>query len=143
MDGVRDTAGSETGRSRFARVLLIEDDSALRGYLAEYLDLAGYRVTQAENGLEGWRAFETERPDLVILDLDMPVMSGFRLLRLLPGGSDTGPARVPVLVMTAYNMQQAMDVVAEARPDAYVEKPVAPAPLLAMIGDLLRDQPAR
>lgn len=143
MDGVRATAGSDGDRGPAARVLLIEDDRALRGYLAECLDLAGYRVTQAENGLDGWRAFEMERPDLVILDLDMPVMSGFRLLQLLPSEPDPGRARVPVVVVTGSTIQQAMDIVVAARPDAYLEKPVASAPFLATIGDLLRGGTAR
>lgn len=67
----------------------------------------------------------------------MPVMSGFRLLRLLRPLGDPATPRVPVIVMTGYDMQEAWEIVRDARPEAYLQKPFSAERLLARVRDVL------
>ena len=125
-----------------ARVLVIDDDRAFCEFLADCLELAGYEAVWSTNGLDGWQAFERQHPQLVVVDLEVPVISGFRLLSLLRSGADPATPSVPVVVVTGHDMQEAMDIVATARPDAYLQKPFEPAEFLRMIGDVLRRRAA-
>jgi DNA-binding response OmpR family regulator len=120
-----------------ALVLVIDDDCTFCEFLADCLELAGYEAIWSTNGLDGWQAFESQRPQLVVIDLDVPVISGFRLLSLLRSGAEPAAASVPVVVVTGHDMQEAMDVVAAARPDAYLQKPFEPAVFLQVVGDVL------
>lgn len=94
-------------------------------YLAECLRAAGYEPIRTNDGLTGWRALETQYPDLVVVDLDVPVISGFRLLHLLRRDENPTGRRIPIVVMAGYDMLEVMDVVVSTRPDAYLQKPFA------------------
>jgi two-component system chemotaxis response regulator CheY len=89
------TATNETGR----RILLIDDDADLRGGVAEVLEHEGFRVTGAANGQEGLEAMRKELPDLVLLDLLMPVMNGWMFCQSIK--EDPFLQRVPVIAMSA------------------------------------------
>ena len=65
------------------RILLVDDDRQNSEFLRKFLEVEGYEVTYAENGRKGWQAFSAIRPDLVLLDVNMPVMNGFELARLI------------------------------------------------------------
>ena len=65
------------------RILLVDDDRQNSEFLRKFLEVEGYEVTYAENGRKGWEAFSAIRPDLVLLDVNMPVMNGFELARLI------------------------------------------------------------
>jgi CheY-like chemotaxis protein len=82
-----------------ARALIIEDDPASRELLRRSLEQDGWQVGEAANGREGLRALESERPDLILLDLMMPEMDGFALLEALR--ANAAWSSVPVLVVTA------------------------------------------
>jgi len=98
-------------------VLIVEDEEGLLEILELNFTIAGYRVTTAVNGVMAWQKFEQACPDLLILDLNLPLMSGFRLLELIRSESD-----LPVLILTAYDFAEAEEV-ARYRPNAYVKKP--------------------
>lgn len=98
-------------------VLIIEDEEGLLEILELNFRAAGYRVRTATDGVTGWQEFDREPPDLMVLDLNLPKMSGFRLLELVRSESD-----VPVLILTAYDFAEAEEV-ARYRPDAFVKKP--------------------
>ena len=72
----------------------------------------------------------------------MPVMSGFRLLRLLRSRRNPARPRVPVIVISGDDPQEAMDVVVETKPDAYLQKPFAAEQLLEKVGLLMAHIPA-
>ena len=99
------------------RVLVIEDEEGLLEILELNFRSAGYEVATAADGLTAWQQFEREEPDLLVLDLNLPKISGFRLLELVRSESD-----VPVLVLMAYDFAEAEEV-ARFRPNAYVKKP--------------------
>jgi DNA-binding response OmpR family regulator len=99
------------------RVLIIEDEEGLLEILELNFRAAGYHVRTAADGVSAWQQFDQLHPDLLLLDLNLPRMSGFRLLELVRRESD-----VPVLILTAYDFAEAEEV-AQYRPDGFVKKP--------------------
>ena len=99
------------------RVLIVEDEVGLLEILELNFRGAGYDVSIAADGVTAWQQFDRVRPDLLLLDLNLPRMSGFRLLELVRSESD-----VPVLILTAYDFAEAEEV-AQYRPNAFVKKP--------------------
>ena len=65
------------------RILLVDDDRQNSEFLRKFLEVEGYEVSYAENGRIGWELFSAIQPDLVLLDVNMPVMNGFELARLI------------------------------------------------------------
>lgn len=109
-------------------ILVVDDDESHRTLLAELLGDTGYEVLQAKNGREALDLLEHELPALVLLDLRMPVMSGWGLLdalRKLPRA-----ASVPILIISAYGFEWEAELVGAA---GYVSKPVDMPELLATV----------
>jgi DNA-binding response OmpR family regulator len=113
-------------------VLVIEDEEGLLEILELNFRTAGYRVVTAADGIAAWQKFERERPDLLVLDLNLPQISGFRLLELIRRESN-----VPVLILTAYDFAEAEEV-AVHRPDAFIKKPFDPQNLLDVAESLIQ-----
>jgi DNA-binding response OmpR family regulator len=114
-------------------LLFIEDDDGIRLALSMALEDEGYDVHQAPNGEEGLAAFDRTPPDLVLLDLRLPDMSGFDVCRALRAQSI-----VPIIMITAQTDTHDMVAGLEAGADDYVTKPVVPKELAARIRALLR-----
>jgi DNA-binding response OmpR family regulator len=121
----------EENEKRQPLVLVIEDEEGLREILELNFRIAGYRVVTATDGVEAWQKFEQEPPDLLVLDLNLPRVSGFRLLELIRRESN-----VPVLILTAYDFAEAEEV-AQHRPDAYIKKPFDAQYLLSVAQGLV------
>ena len=80
------------------RILIIDDTEANRELIADYIDLLGYSSLQASNGKEGLEVMLREKPELVLLDMMMPVLNGADFLRCIKGMPDL--ATIPVVVMS-------------------------------------------
>jgi CheY-like chemotaxis protein len=91
------------GRARPALVLVVDDDEAMRTTLTETLRSEMYDTVCARNGFEALEEMERRRPDLLLLDLVMPGMSGWEVLKVMARRPRI--ARVPVLVLTALDMR--------------------------------------
>jgi len=117
-----------------SRILLIEDNSDLAFGLRNNLEIEGYEVETVADGMTGLKAFATVNPDLVILDLMLPELDGFRVLRSLRQNGHT----TPVLLLTAKGEEA--DKVRGLRmgADDYVTKPFGLLELLARVEALLR-----
>ena len=102
-------------------ILLVEDDEAIRTALAELLEDMdeGYRIVQASNGREAINVLYASPVDLVVTDLNMPILDGFALLAHLMGAY----ARMPVIVLTAYGSKEARAHLNELGA-SYLEKPL-------------------
>jgi CheY-like chemotaxis protein len=121
------------------RVLVVEDDNAIRQTLADVLQDGGYLVDCAVDGAEAIAQMERRRPDLVLLDLHMPGMDGWEFLAIKAGR--LGLAEVPVLVLSATS-QRGLGNAQEQGAPIYVRKPFAVDALLAEV-DRLTTQPTR
>jgi len=114
-------------------VLVVDDDSELRALLAEYLGANGYRVSVATDGREMHRLLESDRPDLVVLDLMLPGDDGLALCRDLRANSS-----IPVIMLSARRDEVDRIVGIEMGADDYLGKPFSPRELLARIRGILR-----
>ena len=112
-------------------VLIVEDEEGLLEILEINFASAGYRVTTAMDGVVGWQQFDRDHPDLLVLDLNLPQLSGFRLLELVRSESD-----LPVLVLTAYDFAEAEEI-ARHRPNLFVTKPFEVQELISQADDLV------
>src|SRR5437773_175915 len=115
------------------RVLVVDDEADIRELVRELLGRAGYDVVEAPNGSEALRAFYSQQPDLVILDVQMPVLDGWETLTRIREVSD-----VPVLMLTA--RAEELDKVRGLRvgADDYITKPFGRQELLARVSANLR-----
>ena len=114
-------------------ILLVDDEPTLRETLAEHLETEGYRVTTAADGREALEAFRAEAPDLVILDVMLPELSGMDVCRIIRRESD-----VPILMLTAKDSEVDKVVGLEIGADDYVTKPFSLRELMARIHARLR-----
>lgn len=121
--------------SRPFKVLLAEDEPATHNYVARLLEGAGYQVDDAADGIEAWRLFRADRPDLVITDLGMPYVGGVEFCRLVKQVSE-----VPVLIISGRDPGELQSVSLRAGADAWLTKPFDPKRLVFEVHRLLADQ---
>jgi DNA-binding response OmpR family regulator len=116
------------------KILVVEDDAKLRKLLAKDLEMEGYEVAVASDGLEGLEAARRLRPDLAILDVMMPKMTGYDLCRALrKEGFDW-----PIILLTARGEESEKVLGLDLGADDYVTKPFGGFELLARVKALLR-----
>jgi two-component system, OmpR family, KDP operon response regulator KdpE len=115
------------------RVLVVDDDAAIRRALAAELEAAGYEVVDARDGAEGFRVFGETEPDLVLTDLAMPVADGFDLVRRVREQGTT-----PVVVLSVRGGDADKIRALDLGADDYVVKPFSVAELLARVRAQLR-----
>jgi DNA-binding response OmpR family regulator len=116
-------------------ILTVDDETNIRRLLQVNLQRAGYRVTMASDGVEALESIALERPDLVVLDVMMPRMDGFEVLRRLR--IDAATADLPVIMLTA--KAQDADVFRgwQSGADCYLTKPFNPTELLVFVKRVL------
>src|SRR5207253_7227841 len=118
-----------------ARVLVVDDDPVMLGALERVLAGRGYRTTTLSDPLRFWDVLEESPPDLVLLDVDMPGLTGIDLCRALR--TDLRWAGVPVLFLTAYSDADTVQSVFAAGADDYVTKPVIGPELVTRVANRL------
>jgi len=116
------------------RILVVEDDPVIRDGVRDALEGEGYEVRCAADGLEGVRLGLTEDPDLIVLDLMLPGLDGFEVLRRLRADA----VETPVLVLTARGLEDDKIRGFSLGADDYLVKPFALGELLARVGSRLR-----
>jgi two-component system alkaline phosphatase synthesis response regulator PhoP len=104
------------------KVLLVEDEDFFRRMVAMGFEREGFTVLQADNGVDGLKVAEQERPDLIILDLVMPGLLGFEVCKALRANPLF--SKTPILIMSAKSYKPDIDKALELGADAYVVKPV-------------------
>ena len=117
------------------RILAVDDDATALGALRQMLTQRGYDVTLAANGEEALQRIEEQTPDLIILDVAMPGLSGFETCRLIREAPRT--RRTPIIFLTAKGLLTDMAEGQEAGSDLYLIKPVLATKLIATVGMFL------
>jgi two-component system cell cycle response regulator DivK len=118
-----------------ATVLLVEDTEDNRFMMKRLLEMAGYRVVEATNGEEAVRIAEVEDPQLILMDLSLPVIDGLaatRLIRQLPDFQQT-----PIIAVSAHDTSDFLAEAIEAGCDSYITKPIDFGQLEVLITKLL------
>jgi two-component system alkaline phosphatase synthesis response regulator PhoP len=121
------------GNGSAGRVLVVEDDEGIREMLKYNLVTAGFSVHEAADGASGLRTARTARPDLILLDLMLPGMSGFDFCRALRKSS-----RVPIIMITAKDAEVDKIVGLELGADDYITKPFSVREVLARVNAVMR-----
>jgi CheY-like chemotaxis protein len=120
------------------RILLVEDDAINRDVLSRYLTLVGYDIIIAVNGVQALDLAQTQRPDIILMDMRLPMMDGWQTTRMLKDSPST--AMIPVIALTAYALDDERQKCFDAGCDAYESKPVDMPHLLASIQGLVQEQ---
>lgn len=121
-----------------SRVLIAEDNAVNRELLRELLESRGHIVIEACNGRDALESARRERPDIILLDLGMPVMDGFTTLANLR--KDASLKSLPVVAVTAYAMQGDREKALSAGFDGYLTKPIHVPSLIAELERHLNGQ---
>ena len=117
------------------RILVVEDQEDLRAILRDLLTASGYEVIEALDGAEGVAKALSLHPDLILMDIQMPVLDGHdatRQIKALPGCAAT-----PIIAVSSFAMKGDEEKARAAGCDAYVTKPYSPMALLALVQQFL------
>ena len=117
------------------RVLLVDDYPDARDMYAEYLEYSGYDVVQAANGMEALQRAVDDQPDIILMDLSLPVMDGWEATRRLKANART--AAIPVVALTGHALAGISEGAKKAGCDAFVTKPCLPEDLVKEIKRIL------
>lgn len=116
------------------KVLLVDDDTMIVMLLTKVLSSAGYTVTSAVNGSLGVSAAQVETPDMVVMDMNMPVMTGFEAIRALR--SLPAMKAVPILALTGNTSAGDYEEAYDAGADGFMTKPFDPMAVLARVKEM-------
>ena len=121
------------------RVLLVDDYPDAREMYSEYLKFSGFDVVEAANGVEALQRALDHSPDIILMDLSLPVMDGWEATRRLK--ADRRTARIPVVALTGHALAGISEGARRAGCDAFVTKPCLPEDLVKEIRKVL-EQPS-
>jgi len=119
------------------RILIVDDETELVKAIQIRLEQAGYETLVAYDGQEGYEKARKEKPDLIILDLMLPRMDGYKVCGLLKG--DTGYSKIPIIMLTARAQDTDEKLGLDLGADAYITKPYRHEVVLAKIKELLKE----
>lgn len=118
-------------------ILVVEDNEDNRRIIRDLLTSVGYELIEAADGLEGAAMAQHHLPDLILMDIQLPVMDGYeatRRIRAIPGLTD-----VPIIAVTSYALSGDEVKARRAGCDGYIAKPFSPRELLAKLREFLPD----
>ena len=115
------------------KILIVEDEANIRELLRLYLEREGYTVLEAENGVEGIKKWKSDKPDMLLLDVMMPVMDGWEVCREIRAESD-----VPIIMLTAKGETADRVSGLEMGADAYIVKPLEMPEVIARVRAVFR-----
>ena len=117
------------------RILVVEDQEDNRQILRDLLSSVGYEMTEAWDGEAGVAAAKQQRPDLILMDIQLPLMDGYEATRRIK--ADPELKKIPIIVVTSYALSGDDSKAHDAGCDAYITKPYSPRQLLAKIKEFL------
>ncbi len=119
------------------KILIIDDEPDIVAFLEESLRGLGYQVLSATDGLSGLELARRERPNLLILDLMLPKMDGYRVCALLK--NDTRFAKIPIILFSSRAQEEDIQLGHEMGACAYVTKPFNPQTFFTRIEEILKN----
>jgi CheY-like chemotaxis protein len=123
-----------------ARILLVEDNEMIRDMLSERFERKGFQVYRAVDGAQGVEVAKVEKPDLILLDMSLPVMDGWQAARQLKANAET--QAIPIIALTAHAIAGDREKTLASGCNDYSTKPVDFPQLLLKIQTLLRMEAA-
>jgi two-component system alkaline phosphatase synthesis response regulator PhoP len=126
-----------TSNKNLKRLLVVDDEPDLREAIMFDLELSGFEVLSAKDGMEGLKLAREQKPDLLILDLLLPRMDGYRVCRMLKVDKKT--EKIPVIMLTAKATREDERLGKESGADLYMTKPFDPEILLENVNALLKN----
>ena len=118
-----------------ATILIVEDNELNMMLFADLLESEGYKVLKSADGLDGFRAAREHHPDLIVMDIQLPTVSGLEVTRWLK--EDPAMADIPVVAVTAFAMKGDEARILEGGCEAYMAKPISVGRFLDTISTLL------
>lgn len=119
------------------KILVVDDEPDINMILATYLSASGYETVSAKDGIEALDMAQSQHPDLILLDVMMPELSGFQVARLLK--EDTATRAIPIVMLTAKTQQSDRFWGLESGAAAYLHKPFELSAVLDQVRSLLGD----
>jgi two-component system cell cycle response regulator DivK len=116
-------------------ILIVEDDSRNLKLIRDLLQVKGYRTLEATDGKQGIESAKTNKPDLIVMDIHMPVMDGLEATRILKADEET--KAIPVIALTSYAMKGDEKRILGAGCDDYITKPIDTRHFLKRVAKLL------
>jgi DNA-binding response OmpR family regulator len=135
---VQDQAASDdNAKKETKRILIVDDEEGIVKIVKMYLEHHHYEVITANDGQEGLDKVKTDKPDLIVLDLMLPKMNGYKVCGLLK--KDTRYAKIPIILFSAKSQEKDIKLGQEVGADAYLTKPFESDVLLAKIKELIKE----
>ena len=120
-----------------SKILIVEDNEMNRDMLSRRLIRKGFEIVMAEDGKKGVDMSKTENPDLILMDLSLPVMDGWEATSTIKADPET--SSIPIIVLTAHAMAGDREKALDAGADEYDTKPIEFKRLLGKIKEFLKD----
>ena len=117
------------------KILIVEDEANIRELLRLYLEREGYTVLEAENGVEGIKKWKSDKPDMLLLDVMMPVMDGLEAARYIRWSNKENARDIPIIAMTANAFTEDRRRVLEAGMNEHLAKPLESEVLIKTIAN--------
>jgi len=120
------------------RILIVEDQEDNRTILRDVLSTVGYELIEALNGKDGVRLAQSERPDLILMDIQLPEMDGYEATQQIKSIAEL--KTIPIIAVTSYALSGDEAKARAAGCDGYIAKPFSPRELLAKVRKYLSDE---
>jgi two-component system cell cycle response regulator DivK len=117
------------------RILIVEDQEDNRAIMRDLLNTAGYNLIEAVDGEEGVRLAQSQRPDLILMDIQLPILDGYEATRRIRALAEL--KSIPIIAVTSYALSGDEAKALAAGCDSYVAKPFSPRELLAKVREFL------
>jgi len=117
------------------RILIVEDQDDNRTIMRDLLNTAGYRLIEAVDGEDGVKLAQSERPDLILMDIQLPILDGYEATRRIRASVEL--KSIPIIAVTSYALSGDDAKARAAGCDSYVAKPFSPRELLAKVREFL------
>jgi two-component system, cell cycle response regulator DivK len=118
------------------RILMVEDTEDNRQIIRDLVESVGYELLEAHDGAAGVAMASEHKPDLILMDIQLPVLDGYEATRRIK--ADPALKHIPIIAVTSYALSGDEAKTRDAGCDGYVAKPFSPRKLLATINDFLR-----